>query len=81
MTRVDPEVNMNRFYCVQLTKSLFGEFGVERRWGRSGARGRLRLDWYASLSEAKEAMSKLIKQKLKKGYTGETELACWSCSG
>lgn len=68
MTRVDPGVNMDRFYCVQLTTGLFGEFGVQRLWGRCGTCGRQRLDWYESEPEATSALSKLVKQKLMRGY-------------
>ena len=68
MARIDPNVNMDRFYCVQLTTCLFGDFGVERQWGQRGTRGRHRLDWYASEPEASVALSKLVKQKLMRGY-------------
>jgi len=40
MRRVDPSVNMNRFYSVELTKDLFGHIGVHRQWGRFGTWGR-----------------------------------------
>lgn len=33
MRRVDPSLNMNRFYSVELTKDLFGQHGVHRQWG------------------------------------------------
>ena len=39
--RVDPSVNMNRFYSVELTKDLFGHIGVHRQWGRFGTWGRI----------------------------------------
>lgn len=68
MTRVDAEVNMDRFYSVQLTKSLFGEVGVERQWGRRRTQGRCRLDWYANEREAEFAISHLVNAKLSRGY-------------
>lgn len=68
MTRVDSDVNMDRFYSVQLTQSLFGEVGIERQWGRRQTRGRCRLDWYVNEREAKSAFSDLIKTKLSRGY-------------
>jgi hypothetical protein len=40
LTRVDPSCNMRRFYSVALATSLFGETGVVRHWGGSGARAR-----------------------------------------
>ncbi len=32
LKRVDPEINMDRFYCVELTKDLFGAYGIHRQW-------------------------------------------------
>lgn len=68
MERINPEINMDRFYCVQLTCGLFSDAGVERIWGRRGTKGRHRLDWYESKSDAAAALIKLIKAKEKKGY-------------
>lgn len=70
MKRVDPEVNMDRFYIVELTQDLFGDHGVYRQWGRRGTWGRYRSDWYGSELEAKCALSELVKQKLARGYAG-----------
>ena len=39
MRRIDPSLNMNRFYSVGLTKDLFGQHGVHRQWGRFGYLG------------------------------------------
>ncbi|AVL51192.1 WGR domain-containing protein (plasmid) [Roseobacter denitrificans] len=68
MARVDPDANMDRFYCVQLTKSLFGETGVERQWGRWRTHGRRRLDWCGNETQAKTALTNLVKDKLSRGY-------------
>lgn len=68
MARVDPDANMDRFYCVVLTESLFGEIGVERQWGRCRTHGRRRLDWYGNETKAKTALTNLVKHKLSRGY-------------
>ncbi len=34
--RIDPDANMARFYCIDLTPTLFGEITVLRHWGRIG---------------------------------------------
>jgi len=68
MRRVNPEKNMDRYYSVQLTQGLFGDYGMERHWGRNGTWGRFRLDWFQSESDAEVALSKLVKEKLTKGY-------------
>lgn len=68
MRRVDPSLNMNRFYSVELTKDLFGQHGVHRQWSRFGTWGRHRHDWYTSQTEAEGALTDLVKQKLARGY-------------
>jgi predicted DNA-binding WGR domain protein len=68
MKHIDPRLNMDRFYCVELTKDLFGEHGVHRQWGRNGVWCRNRRDWYDTELDAQRAMSKLVKEKLGRGY-------------
>ena len=68
MRRIDPSINMNRFYFVDLTKDLFGQTGVHRQWGRFGTWGRHRHDWYATQAEAESALCDLVKKKLARGY-------------
>lgn len=68
MRRIDPSLNMNRFYSMELTKDLFGQHGVHRQWGRFGTWGRHRHDRYATKTEAESALSDLITQKLARGY-------------
>jgi predicted DNA-binding WGR domain protein len=46
LTRIDPARNMNRFYVVTVTPTLFGDWAVLREWGRRGSPGTLRLDSY-----------------------------------
>lgn len=68
MARFDAEANVDRFYSVQLTQSLFGEVGVERQWGRRRTYGRCRLDWYKNGQDAETALTDLVKVKLSRGY-------------
>ena len=68
MRRIDPSLNMNRFYSVGLIKDLFGQHGVHRQWGRFGTWGRHCHDWYRTQTEAETALSDLVKQKLARGY-------------
>lgn len=69
MKRVDPDINMDRYYSVQLTTGLFGDYRLERRWGRNGTWGCLRLDWFQSKPEAENAMSYLVKGYIMKHAT------------
>ncbi|MEM6899912.1 MAG: WGR domain-containing protein [Pseudomonadota bacterium] len=68
LARIDPDVNMDRFYHVQLTAGLFDVAGVERIWGRRGTRGRHRVDWYETQNEAISAMYELVSRKKARGY-------------
>lgn len=68
MKRVDRSCNMDRFYSVQVLKDLFGEHCVLRQWGRRGTRGQSLMNSYRTEDEAEGAVSKLIKQKLGRGY-------------
>lgn len=66
--RIDSEVNMARFYRVEVTPDLFGQVIVERRWGRIGGRGQYRFASYPSASSAEAAASALIRAKQRRGY-------------
>ena len=68
LTRVDPSCNMRRFYNLALATSLFGACGVVRHWGRIGASGQSRTDWYEEACEADRASQDLLRTKRKRGY-------------
>ena len=40
LTHVNPELNMARFYGIEVQPTLFGEMSVLRSWGRIGTKGR-----------------------------------------
>ncbi|MDH6265933.1 putative DNA-binding WGR domain protein [Rhizobium sp. SG_E_25_P2] len=54
--RRDPGRNMARFFALEITHDLLGGIRLERRWGRIGQHGRLAVDMYSNLKEAKSAM-------------------------
>ena len=66
--RVDPDLNMARFYWVEVLPDLFGDIIVERRWGRIGGRGQFRAASYRSTSLAEAAVSALLIAKERRGY-------------
>jgi len=66
--RVDPDLNMARFYRVEVLPDLFGEVIVERRWGRIGGRGQSRTASYRSTSSAEAAACELVRVKVRRGY-------------
>jgi predicted DNA-binding WGR domain protein len=44
LTRIDPARNINRFYIVDVTPTLFGDWALVREWGRRGSPGTVRLN-------------------------------------
>lgn len=71
--RLDPDLNMARFYRVEVLPDLFGQIILERRWGRIGGRGQARAMSYPSLAQAEAAAVALIQLKTRRGYRGLTD--------
>jgi predicted DNA-binding WGR domain protein len=72
LTRTDPTRNINRFYVVDITPTLFGEWTLLREWGRRGSPSTLRLDSYQRREEAQSAEQRTIKRRLQRGYTARS---------
>jgi predicted DNA-binding WGR domain protein len=70
LTRTDPTRNIKRFYIVDITPTLFGEWALVREWGRRGSPGTVRLSSYAMRNEAETAEARTIKRRLEHGYRG-----------
>ena len=66
--RIDPDLNMARFYRVEMLPDLFGAIIVERRWGRIGGRGQSLTASFPSTSSAEAAAFDLIRAKKRRGY-------------
>jgi predicted DNA-binding WGR domain protein len=59
-----PTRNIDRFYLIDITTTLFGEWAVLREWGRRGSPGTMRLDSYQRRNEAETAERRTIKRRL-----------------
>lgn len=68
LERVDAARNMARFYRLSVEPTLFGDAALVREWGRIGTLGRRRLDLFADVAAAGEALSRLSVAKLRRGY-------------
>jgi predicted DNA-binding WGR domain protein len=68
LTRTDL-TRIDRFYVVDITPTLFGEWAVLREWGRRGSPGTLRLDSYRRREEAQAAERRTIRRRLQRRYT------------
>jgi predicted DNA-binding WGR domain protein len=62
LRRIDPTRNMARFYAMAVQPTLFGEWALQREWGRIGSAG------LASESDAVVAMARVLKAKQRHGY-------------
>lgn len=68
LRRIDPALNMYRFYAVEVSGSLLGGCALVRSWGRMGTVGAVRVDLYPDRGEVEAARAKLLAGKLRKGY-------------
>ena len=57
-----------RFYRVEVSDNLFGEYTVLREWGTRGRSGRRALVWFSNLREACKAAERWMKQAHRRGY-------------
>jgi predicted DNA-binding WGR domain protein len=75
LTRTDSTRDINRFYLVDITPTLFGEWALLREWGRRGSPGTMRLSSYQRRNEAETAEQRVIKRRLYRGYATRTSVA------
>lgn len=68
LRREDPSQNMRRFYRLSVARSLWGEWGVVRQWGRAGTQGRLRTEWHGEQEAAVAERDRIEGAKRKRGY-------------
>ncbi len=58
-----------RYYRVDVTHNLFGEYSVLREWGPAGRGGQCLLVWFSNLREACVAAERWQKRALSRGYS------------
>ena len=68
LTRSDPSRNMHRFYAMQLSPTLFGEWALVAEWGRIGSPGKVRRRAFQTEQLAQTALIKSIRAKIRPGY-------------
>lgn len=73
VTRVDRRLNMAKFYAIEISGAMTGDYALIRSWGRLDTMGRIRIDLFATRGEAEVAKARLVAAKLRRGYrTGKT---------
>ena len=68
LERHDTRKNVARFYHMAVRPNLFGEWTLEREWGRIGRGGQTRMDWYRYEADAEAALLALETAKRRRGY-------------
>jgi predicted DNA-binding WGR domain protein len=71
LKRIDPSVNMRRFYRMSVQPDLFGGACLVREWGRIGFRGRILMEQHDDEGRAVNALMKLVATKERRGYRAE----------
>lgn len=57
-----------RFYRVEVTENLFGEYSVLREWGKSGRRAQPMVCWFSNLREAVIAAERWARGAERRGF-------------
>ena len=66
--RLDPGRNMARFYALDVSEDLFGAIWLERRWGRIGSRGQVKVELIEGEQKLAKRLEALARQKTRRGY-------------
>ena len=68
LERREPARNIQRFYAITVTRTLFGAWAMVREWGRIGQPGTVRETWFDTESADTKAGEQVRQRKEKRGY-------------
>ncbi len=69
LEKINPGRRQKRFYLLQVTQTLFGEWCLIREWGRIGsAGGQQRVEYHSTEAQARAALANIKAAKLRRGY-------------
>lgn len=74
LKRIEPGLNVWRYYRMTIQRDLFGRTSLVREWGRIGCQGQVLIDTHEDVDMAASAMKRLASQKLKRGYAAVTDV-------
>ncbi len=63
-----PDQNLARFYVLRIQPTLFGQWALQRCWGRIGSQGCESSLWFETENEALDTLITLESQKKRRGY-------------
>jgi predicted DNA-binding WGR domain protein len=66
LTRIDASQNVHRFYRIEISPGLFGDWSLIREWDRIGQPGQVRVDWFSTEAAAKDARFDPLMKKAKR---------------
>jgi len=66
--RIDPSLNIARFYELSVQPTLFGEHSLLRSWGRIGSRGRSLIETHTDADGAQGAFRRQTERRQRRGY-------------
>jgi predicted DNA-binding WGR domain protein len=67
-THTDAAKKKHRFYSLQITPTLFGEWSLVREWGRIGSPGTVRLESFESEAQARAEEQRTVRLRMRHGY-------------
>ena len=71
LERIDPSRNVARYYVLSVEPTLFARDTLVRRWGRIGAAGRERLEFFENGRDAGVALETWLARKQRRGYVSK----------
>ena len=68
LVRVNPELNMRRFYTASVGYNLFGDAVLTKNWGRISTGGRIKCEFFEDIDQAIRRLELVEFIKARKGY-------------
>ncbi len=69
LRRIDPSINMRRFYYMTIQPTLFGGVDLTCEWGRLGSPGKILHLPHADEGQAIDALKTISAKRKGRGYT------------
>lgn len=68
LCRIEPDMNMNRYYFMTVQRDLFGGASLIREWGRIGSAGQVQVTHHDNEGRAVDMLADFFQSKAKRGY-------------
>ena len=71
LERHEPAKNMQRYYVLDVSPTLFGEWMLTQSWGRIGRAGQMKRQTCLLRDEAERLAARIERQKRGRGYVAQ----------